>query len=169
MSKKNMRVTSLAWLLVTLATSCAASPLRIEAGRAGLNLRRVEVMDDDPLVRRGCEGVVAAALRHRGFALEPDGVPIDVEVSCWNPPAVSLSRFATADANMIASIGHGSGPSEVFVSGSANDASGPGELSSPAGRSCYAACQAGAERLASALAEESRFAQRRELTSARTR
>jgi hypothetical protein len=168
MSKKNLRVTSLAWLLVLLATACAASPLQIEAGRAGLHLRRVEVMDDDPMVRSGCEGVVAAGLRHRGFALEPDGVPIDVEVSCWNPPAVSPSHFATADAIMIASIGHDSGPSEVFVSGSANDASGPGELSSPAGRSCYAACQAGAERLASALAEESAFAQRRGPTSART-
>jgi hypothetical protein len=139
-----------AW--VALA-ACASLPTRVDPSRAAIRLSSVDMAGHEPSVRDQCTGAIERALRRHGFVLGASGASVDVHVAFWDRMQVVLVPEFQATADLTARVRDGRAAWEVMASGSGTDAHGTGAPMTPRGRSYYAACEAGAERLAAALVE----------------
>lgn len=161
--------------LPILLAACAPRAARVAKRSSGINLAPITLTEADPAVREACEHSVYRALIHRGFTVDPRGPHVEVEASFWQDPELGatsssygldmdarLSTGATTSpaarrsgytADLTATIHLGRRSIEVMSSGAAASVEQVSSLRPTGGSSRSSACDAAAERLATAMVE----------------
>lgn len=155
MTHRNKSLLVMLCTLVPLTAACASSrPRPIDASRAAIHLAGVDMAGFELSVRDQCEGAIRSALRRHGFVPGPGGPRVDIHVAFFDREQEILTPRLQSTADLTATVHGGGSPREISASGTGSDAHGTGAPMSAVGRSYYAACEAGAERLAVALVED---------------
>jgi hypothetical protein len=162
-------------VLPILLAACAPRPARVATRSSGIDLAPITLTEADPAVREACENSVHRALIHRGFIVDASGPHVEVEASFWRNPdlgatsssydldvdtllssgatASSVARLSSYTADLTATIHFGLRSIEVMSSGAAVSVEQVGSLRPKGGSSRSSACDAAAERLATAMVD----------------